>query len=106
MAALITRFKTGTINSSADIAILDIDAYTNLSYQANISGSLAGTLQLWVSNDKQNFIHKDDADQAINGGQNYMVEIIGLATAYVKFVVSVNAGQGEIVLIPCAKGIG
>ena len=106
MAALITRFKTGTINSSADIAILDIDAYTNLSYQANISGSLAGTLQLWVSNDKQNFIHKNDADRAFSGSNTYMVEIIGIATAYVKFAVVVSSGSGEINLIPCAKGIG
>lgn len=107
MAALITRFETGNISSTTQIGTLDIDAYTNVSYQAMITGNLAGTLELWVSNDKSApFIKKDDADLAVVGGQNYMVEVVGIATAYCRFVMNVNSGTGSILLIPCAKGIG
>lgn len=103
MASLITRFTSPTLTATADIAILDIDNYKGLSYQANVGGNLAGTLELWVSNDKQNFIHKSDADKAILGGTNYMIEVPDLFTAYVKFVANVSSGSGVITVIPCAK---
>lgn len=107
MAALITRFETGPISSTTQIGTLDIDAFTNVSYQAMISGSLAGTLELWVSNDKSApFVKRDDADLAVSGGQNYLVEVVGIATAYCRFVMNVTSGSGSIILIPCAKGIG
>jgi hypothetical protein len=107
MAALITRFRSGTISSTTEIAVLDIDAYTNLSYQANVSGSLAGTLELYLSNERNGpWIKKEDTDLVVVGGQNYMVEIIGIATAYCKFVIDVDSGSGEVYLVPCAKGIG
>lgn len=107
MAALITRFETGPISATTQIGTLDIDAFTNVSYQALISGNLEGKLELWVSNDKSApFVKKDDADLEVVGGQNYMVEVVGIATAYCRFVMNVSSGSGSIVLIPCAKGIG
>ncbi len=107
MAALITRFRSGPISSTTEIGVLDIDSYTNLSYQAQVSGSLSGTLELYVSNEKNGpWIKKDDADLVIAGGENYMVEIIGIATAYCRFVADIDSGSGELCLVPCAKGIG
>jgi hypothetical protein len=107
MAALITRFRSGTISSTTELAVLDIDAYTNLSYQANVSGTLAGKIELYVSNERNGpWIKKDDADLEVVAGQDYMVEIIGIATAYCRFVMNVDSGSGSVYLVPCAKGIG
>jgi hypothetical protein len=106
MSALITQYTSPAINSTSDLYVLDIDGYTYLSYQASLTGSLAGTLQLWVSNDNKTYIHKTDADLSVSGGQAYMVDILGIGTAYVKWVMDVNSGSGSVHLVPCAKGIG
>jgi hypothetical protein len=107
MAALITRFRSGTISSTTELAVLDIDAYTNLSYQAKLSGNLAGTLELYVSNEREGpWVKKEDADLEVVAGQDYLVEVIGIATAYCRFVINVDSGSGSVYLVPCAKGIG
>ena len=106
MSALITTHTSPVISSTSDLYVLDIDSYTYLSYQATIGGNLAGTLQLWVSNDNKTYIHKDDADLIVSGGQSYMVDILGIGTAYAKWVIAVTSGSGIVTLIPCAKGVG
>jgi hypothetical protein len=97
-------FKTGTVSATTDIGVLDISHCTFLCYQANITGSIFGTLQLWVSNDGVNYSRVTDADQAIVAPQNAIIEVVDICSYYAKFVIAVTSGSGSVELLPYAKG--
>ena len=105
MSALVTKFSTKTINSTTTVGTLDLHGYMYLSYQANITGTLIGTLELWISNDNNSFVHRNDADKSISGDGPYLVEIVNPCIArYHKWIMNVSSGSGIVNLIPCAKG--
>lgn len=105
MAALVVKHIKENISSTTDVVLLDLRNDSYLSYQANISGTLTGVLQLWVSNDKTNFVERTDAAKLIPASGSYLVEIVTPCIArYYKIVMYVSAGTGTVEVITCVKG--
>jgi hypothetical protein len=104
MRVLSAHFNTGTVNSNTTIGTIDNEHLTFLSYQASVSGSLSGTLQLWVSNDNKNFVQISNADQLITGPQNAVIEVVDVCCPYVQFRMAVSSGSGVIDMVAYAKG--
>lgn len=105
MAALVIKHVKENISSTTDVVTLDMKNDSFLSYQANIAGSLTGVLQLWVSNDKVNFVERTDAAKLISASGSYLVEIVTPCIArYYKIVMYVGAGTGDVEVITCVKG--
>jgi hypothetical protein len=105
MAALVTKFKTKTINATTEVGTLDLHGYLYLSYQIDISGTLLGTLQLWISNDNINFTQRTDAAYSITKSGTNLIEIVNPCIArYHKWIMNVSSGSGTVLITPCAKG--
>jgi len=111
MAALLRKYTASGVSTTTDIGVMDMRYHSYLSYQANISGSLSGVLQLWVSNDGINFVQKTDAAKSISPpvapatSKTYFIEIANPCLArFYKFTMYVSSGSGDVSVIAVVKG--
>lgn len=105
MASILKRYTASSISSTTDIGTLDLRYQSYLSYQVNVTGSLVGIMQLWLSNDGVNFVQKTDAAKSISSSGSYLIELASPAISrYYRFTMYVSSGSGSVDVVAMVKG--
>lgn len=85
---------------------LDVRGLHLASFHVNCGAGLNATFQILGSNDGVNFPDLQEVVSPITGSAaNFMVNLDGVAVAYLKFQVTPSSGTGQVDVWGAAKGI-
>lgn len=97
---------TGTTNTQS----VPIKDFYLISFQANMTGGVAGYNCVELSNDDQNWFEMvDDSGnpvtrQTISGPQNALTEVVDVCANYARLKTVISSGSGTIVVYTGFKG--
>jgi hypothetical protein len=86
-------------------AIVDVQHLTFLSYQLDVlDGTLAGSINLQVSNDGVNFVDVSATSSSIAGIGTGITEVVDVCVKYVRVKITVSSGSSNVTVTMVNKG--
>lgn len=94
-----------SVSATVTSDIVDVQHLTFLSYQVNVlDGTLAGSINLQVSNDGVNFKDVSATSESIAGIGSGVTEVVDVCVKFVRVKITVTSGSSNVEIVMVNKG--